>query len=467
MSATFTIEYTPVDVSLFLYPSGSSSTDFTAVGATENYECVDEAYSVPDDDTTYVWWNAISVGTDIYTMQDHGSVSGTIQSITIYARAKSQTYSVDSTATYDIILDDGFGNLSRSSEATYGSDFILGTSYNLFYCNWISHPTTGATLTWTDIDNFKIGFECSSPTVNTVINDIFRPNAEGDWIEWTPIGDTLNHDCVDEEIHDGNTTHVRASDSKNNPKNDRYAFGDADGVLQNDSVSTINSITLYWTAKREGSGTLAVRVYPKLTSDATFTGSYSGHNHGANYTSHSHAWNSHPTTSAAWTWADWDDMELGYQSWADESGARVHVTQMYVNVNHTVNTNPEVRTTQVFAKVIYQPDTSTYYLNKPESYTYRNSREIKKLNTWAGNRIVYDVRRRNKTLSMTGGEWDTATSTATTRLDDFKDMNGTAMVFSDLGDSILNNRWMLKSFDYEKDSTNPNLYVYHMELEKE
>ena len=71
MGATFTITQQPSSVNLYLYPEADSATNLTPVGAANNYDCVNDNYSLPDTNT-YVYTTNIAETSDLYTLQNHG-----------------------------------------------------------------------------------------------------------------------------------------------------------------------------------------------------------------------------------------------------------------------------------------------------------------------------------------------------------------------------------------------------------
>jgi len=131
MSATFTISQSPSLKMLWLYPNGDSATQLSAEPAGTNYTTVDDTRFDYDTDT-YVYTTNISAVSDLYDLENHTTELGSIDSITVFARAKSHQYGQSSSGTFDILLDDGFGNVSKSSEATYPTNIQLTTGYNLY-----------------------------------------------------------------------------------------------------------------------------------------------------------------------------------------------------------------------------------------------------------------------------------------------------------------------------------------------
>lgn len=147
--STFTITQSPSSANLYLYPNASSATQLTAVGQTENYECVDEVWTSPNEDTDYVYSEGSVTKYDWYTVQDHTTETGTINYVTIYTRAKGDTLPQSST-TYKLMIYDGTSEASSTNKAP------LALSYTE-YSNVHTTKPSGGAWTWATVDSMKIG----------------------------------------------------------------------------------------------------------------------------------------------------------------------------------------------------------------------------------------------------------------------------------------------------------------------
>ncbi len=119
-------------------------TNWTAFGAANNWECVNEVPS--DNDTTYVTTSGNNIH-DSYNLQDHTTGSGTISNVRVYARAKSLTA----------------GKILRLTVVVGGTedesaDITLTDAYVDYYADWAQNPVTSANWTWTEIDALEAGF---------------------------------------------------------------------------------------------------------------------------------------------------------------------------------------------------------------------------------------------------------------------------------------------------------------------
>lgn len=112
-----------------------------------NYEDVDEATS--DDDTTYVYLTNAGFLGDLYATEDPPvGISGTINSVTVYANARA-AYDPPSQASLRIRQKNG-ATLNESEDIT-----VTGT-YTLYSKTWATN-SSGDPWTWDDITNLQIG----------------------------------------------------------------------------------------------------------------------------------------------------------------------------------------------------------------------------------------------------------------------------------------------------------------------
>jgi len=111
-----------------------------------NWEDVDEA--VADEDTTYVRYGLAAWMKDLYNLPAH-SGSGTINSVTVYARCKANGSPIVQTSA--IIRCKTNGTVYEGNEIT------VTTSYVNYSKAWATTPNTGSAWTWTEIDALQIG----------------------------------------------------------------------------------------------------------------------------------------------------------------------------------------------------------------------------------------------------------------------------------------------------------------------
>ncbi len=148
-SQTQTVSQTIRNVmSQTLRPDGAgSSTDFTAVGDSPNWRCVDETSA--DGDATYVRSiDYIFYRKDLYTIQDH-SGSGAIKRVTVWIRSRASTTFLGSSTVKTVI---------RTYSTNYlGNAVTLTTSYTDYSTIYATNPNTGSAWTWPEIDSLQIG----------------------------------------------------------------------------------------------------------------------------------------------------------------------------------------------------------------------------------------------------------------------------------------------------------------------
>ncbi|GAF74475.1 unnamed protein product, partial [marine sediment metagenome] len=224
------------DKDLFLYPNAdlAGCTDFTAVGDSPNYACVDDPILEHDEDDTYVTWSQITEGFDLYELPNHGNDSGTINYVQVYARAKSHETAQSSSGIYKIICSpDG-----TCTDVYDSDDFNLITGYRTYNNIWTTNPSNLSDWEWSDIDLLCIGEKCDSPTVTPTRTLTLRPNNVGLRAECTPHNCTVNWMCVDEAIADEDGTYN--SSISNGGEYDIFNIEDPPGGL-----GTISSVTVY------------------------------------------------------------------------------------------------------------------------------------------------------------------------------------------------------------------------------
>ena len=128
-------------------PGGAGDeANLTLVGATNNWEAVDEVNS--DDDSTYVYTRDKSAyTTDLHNLDD-ASLSGTINSVTVYIRSRS----------VDPPTQAGAYTWIKTNGVSYsGSEITLTTSYADYSTVYATNPQTGSAWTWAEIDALQAG----------------------------------------------------------------------------------------------------------------------------------------------------------------------------------------------------------------------------------------------------------------------------------------------------------------------
>jgi len=450
--STFTINQTPEEKNIYLYPTGSSATELTAIGSDENWDCVNDT-RISYDTNTYVYNNTTSTLTDLYTVDDTSVSSGDINSVTVYVRGKSETYNQEASGIYAIVFDDGHGN------KTYGTNHTNTTGWTLWSENWSSKPSDSSSWTWTDIDEMLVGIECSSPLVvggNT--NLLLEPNAAGDLSNLSKYNCSNNYECVD-TAYDNEYVYNHA--------NSNWLYDLYNIPNHTTESGTINYLTIYARMGTNLINTSNAGII-KCKLGGTISPSGVGDQFYLSNIWKYYSWKmtSQPSNSAAWTWDEVDQIQIGGGLHTINSvGKYTYFDHAYLLVNYDADVSPDIKTTQMFVRVNYIPTTTTATLNKPSSYSISHGRTIKSHNFWNETRAVYGVQRNNKTLNMSGSEWG---SNAITRLDAVRDMaeEGGEIDIDDIGDRNVDTSWILKSFTYNEDESTQGMYNWSLVAEK-
>jgi len=402
---TFTLSQTRSDYNMWLYPLGNGCVTDHTPSAGLNWQCVDEDRKAPNEDVDYVYTTATDGVTDVYTT-DHDYFYGTfdegmgalgaINYVQIYARGKSHLYPQHEDGLYKIVCTFR-ANPADSCATIYDSEiFDLTTGYSTL--NWVltDDPSTGTDWEWADLESLEIGIESSSPTlVDWPHSATFRPNAVGDKEELSAYHPTDpapdNYECVDDATYNDGYDFVFTV--RNNAQEDLYGIPN-----HTTEAGTITKVSIFYRTKGEPDSAPEAAAYIK-TGGSEFQETL--HDVAPQWTTYSYDWNINPDTAAAWTWADIDALQIGVQ--LKNTTGYIYCTQVYATVSYVTDVNPEIRTTQCYAKVNFNAEFECT-LNKPTEVSVDHERNVKMLNFWSGNRAVYDIGRTGKTMVLTGTE---------------------------------------------------------------
>lgn len=132
---------------LTLRPNGIGSEEALYPGyGDHDYTKVDE--EVADDATTYVTNSSSSELRDLYTLPNHSTESGTINSITIYIRGQNIIYG----------NTNFYPSLRSGSTTIDGSVTVISQdAWTTRSQTWTTNPVTSAAWTWAEIDALEIG----------------------------------------------------------------------------------------------------------------------------------------------------------------------------------------------------------------------------------------------------------------------------------------------------------------------
>jgi hypothetical protein len=331
-------------------------------------------------------------------------------------------------------------------------------NYSNLYNIWALDPAGGA-WTWTDIDNLKIGFGASSPSVDYADATLtLRPNAAGDKTELSVNPAVANYLNVDEETPDDDSTYVYYSNSTS-------AHEDLYNVPNHTSESgTINKVRIYIRAATAN----ALYNHYARTHIKTHSVEYTGSDNllTESYQNFYTEYTTNPNTSIAWTWTEVDNLQVGVQLQCNTStSARTKCTQVYAVVYYTpTSTTVNMKCTQCYAVVNYTPTASTVSLNNPDSVTVGHSRKIKRHLFADGKYEVLDIGRAKKTLVLTGKEWETSD----TKMNTLKTMThyGKYVTLSGLDDTNLNTDYYIVDFNFTRKAGEPIIYNWSLTLEE-
>jgi len=465
--ATFTIvQANPNDSKIYIYPNGdlSGCTAWTANGAMPNYACVDDDRKNIDNDSTYVSMATSIYLTDLYEMQNHGSETGTINYVKIYETVRTTSPPASSMRYYIAISPD-----SVCTHIYFSTSQNLTTGWAKKYYLWETNPSTATDWLWADINNLSIGMKARSPEARIDYQSIFRPNGAGysneHFHKSGAAGNANNYTEVDDISSDDDSTYVYMPDLAHNGlfgrRIDSYSIPD-----HTTETGTISKITVYLRS-RALTYTYLNNFWIMITDDAGTTLKYSStFNANATWTTHSYSWTSSPFTSAAWTWADIDNLEIGFRS--DDtllSGNNLRHTQTYLVVDWYVsNGTPEIQVTSAYAEIGYTPSSTTCYLNMPEEVSADHSRNVNMINFWNGDREVYDINRSSKGLILRGKEWNTG---ACDRIQCVRGLgkNGATIELTDIQPEYFQGTYRIISFGWKQTAKAPVVFEWMLELE--
>jgi len=174
--AQFTITQTPNSRFAYFYPvADGCGISWYPMGDSPNYACLDDEYNslTPDDD--YVYMDGASVVSDVYEMENHGDLTGTINYVKGCCRARSRTFPPAATSVYRIVLSED----NTCDDFAVSSNMPVATGFTTFEYAWSENPFTSGEWEWDAIDNLQLGFEASSPSV-IVSPFAILPREDGD-----------------------------------------------------------------------------------------------------------------------------------------------------------------------------------------------------------------------------------------------------------------------------------------------
>jgi len=154
-NGTGIVQASPGPGTVTLRPNtAGEETNLTPIGATNNWECVDEDPS--DGDITYVEGDGGIYETDLYNLDDT-SLSGAIRSVTIYVNCKGTKEGVGARTTIKTngVVDDG-------------TPETLTTGYVDYSTVYTTNPQSENPWTWDEINALQAGVGLQKPTGGAV-----------------------------------------------------------------------------------------------------------------------------------------------------------------------------------------------------------------------------------------------------------------------------------------------------------
>jgi hypothetical protein len=150
----FVITQTPAAKDIYLYPENNGCVnECFAFGDIPNFECVNDEQDVLEPETDYVFIDGVSSVSEQYAMGNHGTITGNINYVKAYCKAKSDKYPPHINANYKVAINKGL------------------------------------TMSFTTLT--------------------LRPNADGAFTQWIALGGGVHYDEVYEAICDNYTTTIR------------------------------------------------------------------------------------------------------------------------------------------------------------------------------------------------------------------------------------------------------------------
>jgi len=449
MGDNITISQSPDAANLIIYPLTDSDISMLSYGASGHYNCLDEIWHSPNENTDYVYNPDESVVSDWYTCTDHTTETGTINYVRGIARSTSIVESQKSTGSFYILINDG----STADKSSNLAPVTVG--YKKYYNTWATKPSGGA-WTWADIDNILLGLQISSPSHigDTGATTQLNPSANGDTNEWSTNGGAA-WTCVDP---DGAGTYIYTS------TDEEYDLFQIDDNTLN--FGTVNSIKIKGYVHDQANGPQYNFRFLLKINGTVYESTDLQTPAGLGWEWFDYTWTINPDSSASFTWDDIDDLQIGIR--LKESAVAVRCSELYAEVNYDYIESPEIRTTQEYAVVNYTPTTSYVSLSMPDQLSVNHSRGVGRFNFPDGDYEIIDTGRSGKALNISGVE----TSGTVTDMQNMKNMihYGNKITISGLPDTNLNTDYLIRGFTWNdmsyNDAVTDRTYRYSLQLEE-
>ena len=177
-----------------------------------------------------------------------------------------------------------------------------------------------------------------------------------------------------------------------------------------------------------------------------------------------------PNTGSAWTESSVTNITAGIEiipavNVECDCAGEHHISQLYLQVNHTLtDVSPEIRVKKQYIEVGYIPTEATVELNTPTDIHVNNSRNINKINFWNGSREVYDMNRNNKSMTISGMEWEDGGD----KIQALRNMglDGSDVDVTGFSFDPWNRTYKIVSLNWVQVSIKPNVWKWKIDLEE-
>ena len=456
---SFTITQQPNSANLYIYPNGDDTTELSVSGATYHYDAINEIWHSPNEDIDYVYTTSTTSVSDIYTVENHTTETGTINYVRVISRGKSYQIQQSTSGVYRHYIHDG-------STSAYSSNFApLTTSYNNYSSTWSTKPS-GGTWGWTDIDNIKIGVQVSSPSVSQSYETHLRPIGDYDSSgNWGNFGDgTGFYGKVDEEIADEDNSYIYLNGA--GTTGTYWRDFNLQSLNNYYNITNISYVKTFIRGKRTVSGDMKNSCGVNSNGSVAM-GTLRSFPIGS-YDTYSDEFTTDPDTGSSWTVNAINNLKLRNRlrnAYTLNTGDKNRITQTYVVVSYMVNDSPEIRITQLYAVVNYTPPQSTVTLMGPETLSMNHSRNVTRFLFPDNDYKVEDMGRAAKTLTLTGYELVDGFN----KMSKLRDMvhYGSVVSVTGLPDSNLNTTYLIKDFNFiDETGTAGEKYRWSLTLEE-
>jgi hypothetical protein len=445
---------------LYIYPDGdlSSCTEHSSSTDGDNYLSVDG--EITDEDAAYVYWDNVPIGKDLYTLPSQVTL-GDINYVQIYARAKSYPVAQHQNGIYKILISP-----NSLCATTYKSvDKDLTDTYSTFNSVWTENPATSTTWTWNDISNLAIGMECSSPSLTYTTESLtIRPDENGYDHSFERTLYAFNYQCA-EDINAG-FLYTTVQGAKENWGFDNHTT----------QTTAIVNVTLYMTIRASSISNDADVKFSwydtNIGNSPVYGNVFKIPKGGGGMVLYSETRTTN-ISGGAWTWTNIDNLRAGLVYISSPESNEIKIGYSYIVVTYLgQEQSPEIRTTQVHAKINYD-STTECNLNRPQTISTNHSRNIKMLNFWDGTREVYDVNRSGKSMVLTGMEFQTDAEGGYAPCERVQCVRAMAKVGNTItvsnleGLTSFNGNYKIRSFGWRHISETPEVYEWILELEND